>query len=183
MPRRTVLMAIVAGVVLFVWQTFANLAAPWASLTARPFENEAPVREAVLGEAPEAGVYFLPFDETEAAEGPAMLVAVRPDGLLPAGVSIGGQLLADILAMLLVAAILWRSTFRGALVLTLVAGSVGLLGWILGSLPHFLWWGVSAPFVGVELLNLVAGWTLAGRVLAIGLARAPAGGASMAARG
>jgi len=145
---------------------------PWHANTLRGFANEQAVAVTIRTGAPAGGVYLLPSGGGKAAaqqmrEGPVVLAAVRPDGVDPVDPRpyLRG-LLIEMLAALLITALLRHTQplpFWKAVRFVLL---VALTGGVLCRLPDWNWWGFSADYTLVSLMDLAIGWGLGGLVIA-----------------
>lgn len=59
--KKNLLLSIVAGLVLFVWGFISWAVLPWHMMVANGFADEAAVSQVLKENAPQEGVYYLPF--------------------------------------------------------------------------------------------------------------------------
>ncbi len=165
---RNLLLSAVAGLVLFVWGFVSWAVLPWHNMVANKFTDEAAVSQVLKANAPQAGVYYLPFSEQD--HGPGQVGAFA--NVLPQGteMNMGRQMAIGLVTQII-------SAF---LVLSLVSMTSGFAYWgkvgffalagltigFVSHAPYWNWFGFPAPYVGVTILDIVAGWTLAGLVVA-----------------
>lgn len=166
--KRTMLVSIAAGVVLFVWGFVSWAVLPWHNSAANKFVNEAAISQALKDNAPQAGVYFLPFSEQD--HGPNQVGAfanVLPQGTqMNMGKQMAIALLTQIISALLVLVLL--STTQGLTYWGKV-GFFALTGLIIGFVshaPYWNWFGFSTSYIAVMILDILIGWTLAGLAIA-----------------
>ncbi len=166
--KRTMLLSVTAGVVLFVWGFFSWAVLPWHNSAANKFVNEAAISQALKDNAPQAGVYFLPFSEKD--HGPNQVGAfanVLPQGTpMNMGKQMATALLTNIISALLVLVLL--STTQDLTYWNKV-GFFALTGLIIGFVshaPYWNWFGFSTAYVAVMILDILIGWTLAGLAIA-----------------
>lgn len=166
--KKNALLSLVAGLVLFVWGFISWAVLPWHMMVANQFTNEAAVSQVLKGNAPQTGVYYLPFSEKD--HGPDQVGAFA--NVLPQGtaMNMGKQmsigLITQILSAFLVLSLLSMTsglTYWGKV------GFFSLTGLTIGFVshaPYWNWFGFPAPYIGVTILDILIGWTLAGLVIA-----------------
>jgi hypothetical protein len=141
---------------------------PWHDMVANKFTDEAAVSQVLKNNAPQAGVYYLPFSEQD--HGPGRVGAFA--NVLPQGtemnmrrqMSIGlvTQIVSAFLVLSLVS-LTSRLAYWGKVGFFALAGlTIGFVS----HAPYWNWFGFPAPYVGVTILDIVAGWILAGLVVA-----------------
>lgn len=164
--------ALAGGAILFLWGALSWMALPWHNMTMQKFPNETAVAEFLIHQTPQDGVYRLPWNFHKALGGPLVLASVAHQGGRP-------MVQASVFSFLIQALAAGFVTFlvlEGGIqkywdrvgCVTVFAIAAGIVGY----LPQWNWWGYSAGHVLVEMLDLVAGWFLAG--LAIAKITAPA---------
>ena len=166
--KRILLLSLVAGVLLFVWGVISWAVLPWHMMVANKFTNEAAVSQVLKENAPQRGMYFLPYSEKD--HGPNQVGAfanVLPDGT---EMNIGKQMLFGLITEILSALlVLSLASMAGVLSYWGRVGFFSLTGFTIGFVshaPYWNWFGYSASYVGVTILDIVIGWTLAGLVVA-----------------
>lgn len=166
--KRNLLLSVVAGVVLFVWGFISWAVLPWHNMVANKFTNEASVAQALKENAPQQGVYILPFSEKD--HGPNQVGAFA--NVLPQGtdMNMGKQMAAGIITQIIGAflVLMLLGQARGLTYWGKV-GFVALVGLIIGFVshaPYWNWFGFPAPYVLVTILDTAIGWTLAGLAVA-----------------
>lgn len=166
--KKNVLLSLVAGLVLFVWGFISWAVLPWHMMVANKFTNEAAVSQVLKDNSPQTGVYYLPFSEKD--HGPNQVGAFA--NVLPQGteMNMGKQMSIGLITQI-------TSAF---LVLSLVSMTSGLTYWgkvgffsltgltigFVSHAPYWNWFGFPAPYVGVTILDILIGWTLAGLAVA-----------------
>ena len=151
-----------AGLTLFVWQTISNVALPFHEMTIKPFTNNAAVVEAIRAGISGNGVYFAP-------QGLVAAVSFTPD-MADKTKAMGGNLVKQAVIDLVVALLLCILVARigvgrkrdTALTLALAALAAG----ILKELSDWNWYGFSASYATVNLIDLAIQFALAGIVIA-----------------
>ena len=182
--KNLVLATVLGGIVFFLWGAVSHMLLPFSNNALLMFKDQDAVTRAILANAPISGVYFLPnmtertsgmtqeeFDaankkaEDQMMNGPFMLASVRvgPMGSYPAHFVI--QLITDMLAALFICLVLARVqvSYWNLVFLSLW---VGLAGFAAFSLPQWNWYAFSNAFTIAELVDTIAGFFLAGMVIA-----------------
>jgi len=172
---KTIIAAVVGGVLLFLWGFVAHVLLPFSDQALKPVPNEAAVIEALRSNITENGVYAVPrLDYRRASEAEqqayADKVANGPSGLLvvrTGGVSMDMaftradvrllRVLAALVAALAVGGLALRS--YGARVGTLFA--FGVVAWLSVSVSQWTWYGFSTDFLISDLVDQWGGWLLA----------------------
>ncbi len=175
---------LLGGLTIFLWGAVSWTVLSWHDMATNVFSNEDMVAQAIMANAPKPGVYFMPSVRNEpgatseqrkammaAAEqrmekGPAVFAAIRLAGTA----SMAPFLLTGIVISIL------GATFGTYLLLKTQGlsyfGRVGfmtmfaLTAGVVCFLPFWNWFGFSAAYTLVSILDLVIGWFLAGLVIA-----------------
>lgn len=179
--KKIVVGAIAGGVVLFLWGWVSHMLLPLGEMGLRRLPNEEAVIGVMRGSISRGGLYFFPYmdhsGKGSAAEqnaweekyiaGPTGLIVYSPGGERPMSPA---QLLREfgtgVLAAL-IAAILLSQTGGGFLARVVFVTLLGLFSWVTISLPYWNWYRFPQDFTLAEGIDQVAGWFLAGLVLAI----------------
>ena len=184
---RLIIAAILGGIVMFAWGAVSHMVLNIEGTAVKPMPNEASVSAAMKANISEPGVYLMPgFDMTKAAtteeqlawvakykEGPTAMLIYHPTGddvFTPR--QFGTQLAADIGAALIGSIILLFAGVgfaRGVIISTLI----GVGGWVAILIPYWNWYKFPFEFVRADLIDQVAGWFLAGLVMAFILRTRP----------
>ncbi|HEV8385716.1 MAG TPA: hypothetical protein VGQ11_12665 [Candidatus Acidoferrales bacterium] len=149
---------LVGGIVLFLW---GGLTHGLVHVQVREFRDAQAVVRVLHENAPENAVYFAP-------QGAFVSVAFLPDmsdktkDLTPMLIR---QLLTDMLAAALLCLVLPGIVAATVLRRALWLGLFGLAFVALKILPYSTWYGFSAPFIGMEVFDVVGKLFLAGLVL------------------
>lgn len=180
---RTVIAALVGGILMFGWGALSHMLLPlWdEALHPVPAEHEARVANVLRGTLGKEGVFVLPgFPpregatpeeegryEAAVAAGPTAWIAFHPG----AGTGFGPRPLAlelasNVLACFLVALVLatMQTGFFGRLVATLL---IGAAGWVSLGASDWIWHSFPPVFLRAELLDQLGGWFCAGVGLAL----------------
>lgn len=164
---RNLLLSVAAGLVLFVWGFVSWAVLPWHNMVAYKFTDEAAVSQVLKDNAPQPGVYYLPFSEQDHGPGQVGAFAnVRPQGTeMNMGRQMGIGLVTQIVSAFLVLSLV---SMTSGLVYWGKVGFFALVGLTIGFVshaPYWNWFGFPAPYVGVTILDILVGWTLAGLVV------------------
>lgn len=166
--QKNLLLSVAGGVVLFVWGFVSWAVLPWHNMVANKFTDEAAVSQALKANAPQQGVYFLPFSEKD--HGPNRVGAFA--NVLPQGTDMNmGKQMATGLVTQIVSAflVLMLLSHTAGLNYGGKVGFVALAGLTIGFVshaPYWNWFGFPASYVGVTILDMTIGWTLAGLAVA-----------------
>ncbi len=170
--QRTLLAALVGGIVMFAWGALAHMVLPIGEMgiSAMPAENE--VVAALKAHAPEAGTYLIPSlqgipQDQWPASGPAAFLVWRPETSYGMGSNLGLQFAASVLAALLAAIVICHCA-AGASILRkgLMTMGMGLFGWLSISASYSIWYGFSNGHSVGQGIEQAAGWFLAGLAMA-----------------
>lgn len=165
---RTLLSALVGGIVVFAWGAVANMALPLGEMGFSSVADESEVTALLRAKAPSAGLYFLPAMGSVAPEdlppsGPTAFLAWRPDTPYAMGAHLGYEFASGFLAALIAALVLGCCTpGQGILRRALATMGMGLFGWLSISASHWTWYGFSDGFFVSEGIQQAVGWLLAG---------------------
>lgn len=173
---KTIIAALVGGVLLFVWGFVAHVVLPFSDKALKPMPNEAAVIDVLRANVTENGVYLVPhinFKEAsdadrqahadKVANGPSALMVVRTGGV---GVDMKRELamefLSNVLAALVAALAVGGLALRsyGARVGSLFA--FGVVAWLSISMSEWIWYGFSTDYLIGDLVDQWGGWLFAG---------------------
>jgi hypothetical protein len=180
--KRILIASILGAIVLFVWSAIVHMN-PLTGMMGLSIMNakEDAVMAAVRENAPQPGMYFFPgmdmtkkcTKEEEAAwsakykAGPAGLLLVQPNGRDPMNMT--SQMLTQYLLDLgcaLLAAFILASIAGSYLRRVVKVASLGLFAWLAVSLAYWNWYMFPFPMVALDAIDQVAGWLLAGLLMA-----------------
>lgn len=175
--------AVVGGVIAFVWYMFSWMILPWHAMVMHRFTDEKAVASAMMQYAPESGVYILPsmpaaadqegaeqdtMEKAPARHGPFAYANVvregmREPGMLPTMLT---GLITQIIGAGLVTWLLMQTKitkyWNRVQFVTLVGFIVGFLAFV----PLWNWWGFTAGYAVVGILEMTIAWFFAGLALA-----------------
>jgi hypothetical protein len=175
---------VLGGLTAFLWSTISWEVLGWHDKPVRSFANEAQITAAISSQQLASGVYLLPKlpsgdglspEQAKAAQaaamqqfqkGPIMFAAVRSSGFgsFPRAMLI--QLVSLMAAAGLLTWLLLQTTglsYRRRVVFLSVAG---LTASVIVDLPNWNWWGFSAAYTAVNLIDFTLTWSFAGLVIA-----------------
>ena len=165
---KSVIAAIVAGIVIFMWGFISWTILPWTSTDVHVFTDQAQVMENLLDNSPDSGIYYIPADEADySPDGPVAFVNVLKTGY---GVGMSGMMIKGLLGNIVMAflAILLLTKTSGLGYMQKV-GFVTLTGLLIGvsaNLPYWNWFGFPTGYSAVMLVDSVVAWFFAGLVIA-----------------
>jgi hypothetical protein len=155
-----------ASVVLFVWTALSWMLLPWHEAAIAPFPVEEPIRQALTG-AP-AGIYLLPDPKKveqnpgQPVAGPHVFAAVSPTVQTSMAPMMGAHFVFQFLASLLAVWIAAQIPSAGFWRIVCVFSCFGAISSLAALLPFWNWWSFTSAYVGGEVADQLAGWTLAG---------------------
>jgi len=166
--KKNILAVALGGVVLFLWGFFSWAVMPWHYTVANEFSSEQAVAQVLKENAPNAGVYYLPFAEQGKKAGEtSAFVNVLPNGPeMNMGKQMGKALLGQMLAAFLVLLLLRSTSGLGYIQRVGFVALVGLTVGFVSHFPYWNWFGFSSAYVLVTIVDSLIAWTLAGLVLA-----------------
>jgi hypothetical protein len=184
MLKSLVLGAILGGLTAFIWSFISWDLLPWHEKQLRSFQNEDEVSAVIAAHAPESGNYLLPTgpsqegmspDQKKAAQeirmekmqkGPLVFAAVRREGFGSFPKVLFTQLIYQILAALLLTSMLLQTSGLSYARRVAFLAIAGLAASVIADLPNWNWWGYSATYTVVNLIDYTLTWLLAGLVIA-----------------
>jgi hypothetical protein len=184
MLKSLVLGAVLGGLTAFVWSFISWDVLPWHEKQLRSFQNEDEVSAIISSHAPQSGNYLLPTgpsqegmtsDQKKAAEeirmqkmqkGPLVFAAIRKEGFGSFPMVLLTQLLCQMFAALLLTWMLLQTTGLSYARRVAFLGVAGLAASVISDLPNWNWWGYSAAYTAVNLVDYTLTWMLAGLVIA-----------------
>ncbi|GAA0715899.1 hypothetical protein [Dokdonella soli] len=173
---RIVLAAILGGFLMFVWGAVTHIVLPFDRDALKPIPNEAAVLSTLGSNLAEPGMYAFPWidmsgkvpaDQQQAwrqklAGGPSGLLVYRPNsGEAMSPRQLVSQFFASVLTALFGALILVQlGGGFGRRVASMVV--IGIAAWLSVSVPQWIWYGFSTPFLTGDFVDQFGGWLLAG---------------------
>ncbi len=177
MKPRTLLAALAAAMVVFIWQSVSHMALPWHHTTFSEFKDATVVQKVMEENADKPGMYMVPWSDHHNEEamkkameqmekGFSMFAAVRPNGSNSFGESFVQQFVWNFLGAFFIAFLLVKLNLKGTTCKVGTTVFFALFTVVVGILPNWTWWGFGNSFIAVNIADTLIGWTLAGFVLA-----------------
>src|SRR4051812_42418031 len=183
---RIAVAALLAAVVIFIWQAIAHMMLPIGMMGFRLPQNEDVVLQAVSTGLPTPGVYYLPSidpakmgDEAvrkawaeKSQKNPFVFAVVNtpPADASSMAPQLVKQFITVLIAALLASFVLAATTWTfGARVIGALA--FGLFGWLANIVPLWTWYRFPPDFIVGNLLEQAIGWILGGIAIAWWLGR------------
>lgn len=180
MIRALVKGAIIGGLIAFIWSIFSWMVLPWHNNLFRSFKSESYVSSIIKDNAPEKGVYLIPYmnmkkdqkanykkHEEATRKGPVVFAVVSPNGVAPMG---AGHFIANLLTQVvggaLVGMILYLSCCYNYFGRVMIVLFTGLFAGIITYVPAWTWWNFPCDYITVSILDITLGWLIVGLVLA-----------------
>ena len=166
--KRTVLLSLIAGVVLFMWGFVSHAVLPWHDAVYHKFADETAFSVAIRNNAPQRGIYYLPYSDADRGPGkPEAFVNVLPQG---PGRTLASKMVLG-LTIQVVSALLVISLVRRSASSTYWhrVGLFSFVGIIIGFTSHAYYWNwfqFPSAYVVITILDISIAWTLAGLVVA-----------------
>jgi hypothetical protein len=184
MLKSLILGAVLGGITAFLWSFISWDLLPWHEKQLRSFQSEDEVSAIIASHAPQSGNYLLPTgppqegltgDQKKAAQeirmqkmqkGPLMFAAIRKEGFGSFPKTLITQVLYQMLAALLLTWMLLQTTGLSYARRVAFLAVAGLAASVIADLPNWNWWGNSAGYTAVNLIDYTLTWLLAGLVIA-----------------
>jgi hypothetical protein len=152
-----------AGLTFFVWQTISNVAIPWHTATMSEFQNPSAAVQAIRAAAPTNGVYF-------ANQGVIAAVAFTPSMADKTQISMvpnmSKQLALDLVAALVLCFVVASMGARRKRETVTLVAMAGFAAVMIKELSDWNWYGFSASYALVNIVDQTIGFALAGLVIA-----------------
>lgn len=193
MVKSLVLGSLLGGIVAFCWSAISWTVLTWHNPTMNSFTNEDAVAQVLMENAPTGGMYWLPGippgyekltgDAKKAADDammqrsktmPYFYGVFQPRANDDMVRQMGGSLLFDILAALLITGLLMRTAGMSYLGRVMFIVTVALAVGLIAVVPNWVWWHYGTGWTIVGMADILIGWFLAGLVIAKVAAPKPA---------
>jgi len=168
--KRVILAGLLAGVVLFAWESVAHLVLPLGQAGIKTIDNEQAVVGALRDNVKQSGLYYFPAAAATgtAQPGPAGILAFQPMAsmtLMPS--QLLTQLGADMAAMILAGVLLVQAgAFPGFGRRILFFTVMGILPALRTDLSYWNWYAFPGVYTAVQFIVNIVGFCVAGLVLA-----------------
>ncbi len=180
---RVLLSALAGAIVYFIWQMLAWMMLPIHGPTISSLPNEAAVRDVLVQQNVDSGVYIVPFGTNEEMadpdsefmkrhqEGPIFAIYYHKSGLDPMMMSVMlTGFVVDFLGVLLAATLLacasdarcYRTYFARVGFVTGLGVFLGLMG----HMTYHIWMHFDLYYTVMFVVDVVVGWFLVGLVVA-----------------
>ena len=184
MKGRTLLGALAAAVVMFLWGFVSHMFLGLGDFGVKEIPNEAAVLAAINSNVQGQGFYYYPgmgkpqnevteadqklWEEKYRAGGHGVLIYTPAGKAFSFPAALGTQFLTALVASLVAAFLLSNAlgSLAGFLGRTLFVGALGLFSSFDILIPYWNWYDFPANYVLGSAADRVIGWTLAGAVLA-----------------
>lgn len=170
----------VGGLVIFLWFTASWTIFPWNMNALHSFKDEKAVAQMMIDNAPESGVYVLPYvkdpSQPRAVEKPFAFVSIKTQGVdvikdMPKQM---GLQLAVSLALGAILTCLLKKLSTGCPVA--FSMKMGLFAALAHHAPNLIWWHYPLPFSLIGMADDFIAITLAGLVVSKFVLKIPLGG-------
>ena len=168
--KRVILAGLLAGIVLFAWESVAHLVLPLGQAGIKTIDNEQAVVAALRDNVKQSGLYFFPAAAATGATqaGPSGILAFQPMSsmtMMPS--QLLTQLGADMVAMILAGLLLLQAgAFPGFGRRILFFTAMGILPALRTDRSYWDWYGFPAIYTASQFAVNIVGFCLAGLVLA-----------------
>lgn len=165
--RESIAAVFLGGIIIFLCG-FSWVVLPWHQSVKNEFTNEAEVAETIAKNAPESGIYHLPFRQEDHKKGDTVaFVNVLPGGY---DVKLSSLLLSQLIGSWITALIIfWLLSQTTGLdywgrvgFVTVIGAAVGLIS----HYPYWNWFGFPSAYVAVVILDGAVATFLAGLLMA-----------------
>ncbi|WP_153558725.1 hypothetical protein [Roseimaritima sediminicola] len=181
--KRIVLAGLAGAVIYYVWQLLAWMVLPIHGPTVGPLVDEDTIRDAVIAQDLDTGVYVVPYGSSEAMmdpaseyrqrhqQGPIFTLFVHREGgppMPPTTMLLG--FLTDFLGASIVATLLCCAA-GGCCCKTYLqrvgfVSGFGVFLALMGHVAYFNWMWFPAHYTAMFVLDVIVGWFLAGLAIA-----------------
>lgn len=161
---------IVGGVVVFLWMMVSWMILPLHQGAMNQFTDESEVVSTITRYAPRDGIYVTPgMDGPQQGRKnqPFIFVNVkRGIDLSKMGGSMARGVIAQIVVAMLITYLLLKTKAMKYWNRVYFVTLIGVIAAIIGIFPAWNWWHFPAHWVALEIFDILAGWFLAGLVIA-----------------
>ena len=173
---------IVGGIIAFIWGAVSWMVLPWHMNTMEHFKSDSSIQTTILRNAPKSGVYVIPNphefkkDAEEAGDGKikaspkeriVMFAAIDIDAKNPMSpMTYIYSFLTQLVVAFLITWIVKASDIRSYLGRLFAILGMVLMGSLMVYLPMWTWWHFPTMYIGVNIVDLLITWFLAGLTIA-----------------
>ena len=166
---------VLGAIIVFSWLLISWLILPWHCTVMNTFTDQDKMSSLIMDNTVKDGIYVLPnicdavniHEHSQAIKkGPVIFASIQRygfdvDSMIPYILAFIIQLIGAFLITYLLLMSKGTGYWKGVWFITLFGLTIGLLA----SLPYWNWWGYSIGYVGLEILDFVISWFLAGLVI------------------
>ena len=180
---RVLLGGLLGGIVMFGWGFLSHQVLQLTEKKVLKIPNEAHFMEVVKSSTKEPGIYAYPYMDMTAMKDPATKEAfvarykAGPNGILVRGpegdavsevkymaMEFGSNVLAALIASIVLAALGARVAFPNRI---MIVALMGAFAWLSQDASYMIWMGFPQSYSISTLVDAVAGWFIAGIVIAM----------------
>lgn len=165
MSRSIFLSSLVGGVIAFIWGFISWVVIPWHTATMNHFQDSEAVSDVLARNAPVDGVYvYHPMESQYPDDGvPFVFASIsREHAHQKQMIPLLRSFIIQVVAAFFISWLLVHTKSRKYWDLVTISAVIGLVAGILAYLPAWNWWGTSAGYTIVGMIDLVITWFLAG---------------------
>ncbi|HZS48714.1 MAG TPA: hypothetical protein VFC63_26820 [Blastocatellia bacterium] len=174
---------VLGGLVLFVWSAISWMVLPWRTWTMHGFSDEKTITQAIKTSVPQNGIYLLPAEQDTSAmspeqkkaaeenmmnqmmNGPMIFASVRLGPMRPFGLSLGIQVLGQMVGAFLATLLLLNTSIQSYGKRLLFVLGIALSIAIMGNIENWNWWSFSTIYTLQQMADVLIGWFFAGLVI------------------
>lgn len=181
--KRVLIAGVAGAIVYYVWQMLTWIVLPIHGPTILSMPNEAPIREALIAQDLETGLYSVPYGSDEEMmdpdseftkrhkEGPLFVVFYQKEGMEPMPMSmLGIGILTDFLGATIAAAMLCCAVggccCRTYWQRVAFISGFGVFLALMSHVAYMNWMRFPAHYSAMMILDAIVGWFLAGLAIA-----------------
>ena len=153
---------LIGAVVLFVWGFFSWMVLPWHGKQFKAFSNESSVRDSILNNANENGIYSIPsMDRCGKEPGPFIFASIKRDYSCSMAGSLISVFIMKFVAACVVTWLLLQTKLDNKKSVTFIT-VIGFLIPFTALLPNVIWMGFPGMYAVTNILDSMIGWFFAG---------------------
>jgi hypothetical protein len=169
--KKLVLGAVFGGIILLAWSSLSWIMLPWHTATLKKFTNGDAVETAVAANAPEGGIYVVPFGDDAASQekmkrGPMLFVSYRASGVPSMTGPVLEHFLSVVVVSLLATWLVGKATGLSYWGRVMFITVMGFTAGIYCILPNWTWWGFSQGYILAQIADTTIGAFLSGLAIA-----------------
>lgn len=153
---------LIGAVVLFAWGWISWGILPWHKSQFKAFTNETSVKDAIINNAGDSGIYTIPsMDKCGKEKGPFIFASIKRDYSCSMGGSLISIFIMKFVAACVVTWLLLQTKFdskKSVIFITVI----GFLIPFTALLPNVIWMGFPPMYAVTNILDSMIGWFFAG---------------------